>query len=315
MDLIILGFLGLVPLITIGALVFRHYSQSRSSEELIEIETNDHCEFSGRFHSAHLIADGKTVEFEHVRSIGNDAHGIYFLLAEGKLQYGSQQVEGKISINVPGVSDPVEIPINQVGHLWRRKIDRTASESIARRAKGTGLTEKSSTEVIEYLSKEITTTTANMMVFRTKIAFLVFVGPFILLIALAARFNGLNITSHFDRTAKLAIILVGIVYLILAGITAGIERQAWLQCNKWRGLIAQLHNDPSADVTLYDLSDNLFSEDWKGQSTFTYVAAWGALLLSFSVTIIIILRVFQPSTSSQTSLSDPAQKVSVSPER
>src|SRR2546423_11445520 len=131
MELIILGLLGLIVVIGIGAIVFRRYSQSQedaaeSNEERIEIETTDHREFRGRFHSARLIADGKTVEFDHVRYIGNNAYGIYFHLAEGKLQYPYEQLDGEIAITVSGVSDPVVIPLNKVGHLRRRKIDGTA---------------------------------------------------------------------------------------------------------------------------------------------------------------------------------------------
>ena len=131
MELIILGLLGLIVAIIIGALVFRLYSQSREdaselSAERIEIDTTDDHEFAGRFHSARLIVDGKTVEFDHVRSISHNAFGMYFHLAEGNLQYPYEQVDGEVVITVAGVSDPVVIPLNKVGFLRRKKIDRNA---------------------------------------------------------------------------------------------------------------------------------------------------------------------------------------------
>jgi len=131
MDLIIFGLLGLIVVIIMGAVVFLRYSQSQehpaeSNEERIEIRTIDHHEFTGRFHSARLIVDGKTVEFDHVRSIDNNAYGIIFRLAEGSLQYPYEQVDGDVAITVSGVSDPVVIPLNKVGYLFRKRLDLNA---------------------------------------------------------------------------------------------------------------------------------------------------------------------------------------------
>lgn len=175
-------------------------------------------------------------------------------------------------------------------------------------------TPNSSTELLEYLTREIETTTTNMMVFRSKIAFAVFVGPFLLLIALAAGTRSLNVTTHIDLPATLFIIVVCLCFLTMAYITARIERQAWLQCNKWRRLIIKLHNDPSTKLASGDLSDDLFDERRAGRATSKYVAAWAVLLLSFIMTIAIILRIFVPQPTARATTSEPAQKGSVSPE-
>lgn len=62
-----------------------------------------------------------------------------------------------------------------------------------------------SKEVIQYLSKEIETVTNNMMVFRTKIAFAVLVGPFLILVSFVVSARGYRIWLSPDWVAKVAI--------------------------------------------------------------------------------------------------------------
>ena len=116
-----------------------------------------------------------------------------------------------------------------------------------------------SKEVIEYLSKEIETTTTNMMVYRTKIAFVFFLGPFIILIAVVTK--GLTFSLRLDSIAIAAIFVNFLCFLTLAYINARVERQAWLQCNNWRRVIARLHKNPSIRITNDDLFDKLYGDD------------------------------------------------------
>jgi hypothetical protein len=131
MELIILGLLGLIVVIIIGAVIFHRSSQSEehvpeSNEERIEINTLDGQEFLGRFRSARLIVDDKTVDFDQVRWISHYSSGMQLHLTEGQIQYPYEQLDGEISITVSGVSDPVVIPLNKVSSLFRRRFDRNA---------------------------------------------------------------------------------------------------------------------------------------------------------------------------------------------
>jgi len=134
MEPIIPGLFGLIVGIIIGmigAVVFQHFSQSRghtpeSDDERIEIEAIDGRRFKGRFHGARLIADGKTVDFDHVRYIDHNSNGMQFHLAEGDVQYPYEQLDGEVTITVSGVSDLVVIPLKEVGYLGRRTLDHNA---------------------------------------------------------------------------------------------------------------------------------------------------------------------------------------------
>src|SRR5437879_4842954 len=163
----------------------------------------------------------------------------------------------------------------------------TKSESVA--AEGV---KDLSKEVIEYLSKEIETTTTNMMVYRTKIAFVFFLGPFIILTAAVTK--GVTFSLRLDWIAIAAIFVNLICFLTLAYMNARVERQAWLQCNKWRGVIARLHKTPSIDLTPDDLFDKLYGDDpndrlfKKWTSQLAYIATYAVLVVSFIMSIVII---------------------------
>jgi hypothetical protein len=171
-----------------------------------------------------------------------------------------------------------------------------------------------SKEVIEYLSKEIETTTTNMMVYRTKIAFVFFLGPFIILIAVVTK--GVTFSLRLDSIAIVAIFFNFLCFLTLAYMNARVERQAWLQCNKWRGVIAKLHNNPSIDLTRDDLYDKLYGDDPddglfdKWTSQLAYIATYAVLVVSFIMSIVIISRLRAPEspTPAATNSSTPAQK-------
>lgn len=155
-----------------------------------------------------------------------------------------------------------------------------------------------SKEVIEHLSREIGTTTTNMMVFRSKIAFAVFLGPFLLLLAIVANTKGLSISLNLGWNTTLIIGSVWcLCFLTLAYMNSRIEQQAWQQCNKWRQLIAQIHNDPSAILEPDKLRDDLYEKRLKTQ--FVYVIAYAVLLLSFIMGIVFLgnLKVPEPPVS------------------
>ncbi|HEV8589280.1 MAG TPA: hypothetical protein VGQ72_10430 [Pyrinomonadaceae bacterium] len=142
--------------------------------------------------------------------------------------------------------------------------------------------------VIEHLSKEIQTSTTNIMLHRSKIAFAVYLGPYLLLIAgVAAATKGLNISPHLGKGGIAAIVGGCLCFLVLGYMNARIERQAWEQCNKWRRVIAEIQRNPSKELEGADLADKLY-ESWRSQ--LVYVVAYAVLLASFIMSIIIIIK-------------------------
>lgn len=99
--------------------------------------------------------------------------------------------------------------------------------------------------VIAYLSKEIETTTNNLMTFRTKIAFAVLIGPFLVLGSFLVYVKGIPFSLEPGPIGWLAIGFEGGCFLIIAYVCARIEGDGWRQCNEWRQAIAALHKDPS----------------------------------------------------------------------
>ncbi|HKB64672.1 MAG TPA: hypothetical protein VKC61_02375 [Pyrinomonadaceae bacterium] len=141
--------------------------------------------------------------------------------------------------------------------------------------------------VIEYLSNEIQTTTTNMMVYRSKIAFAVFLGPFLLLVAVVANAQNLKVSFDPNRTAVIGLGLGWCAcFLILAYMNARIEQQAWRQCNKWRETISQIHNSPGAAISVEAFSDDLYED--QGRTRINYVIAYLVLLISFILSILIL---------------------------
>src|SRR5438270_698965 len=81
------------------------------------------------------------------------------------------------------------------------------------------------TSMIEYLSTEIEALTTSTMVYRSKISFAVFIGPFILLGALVATARSFQATltvGNWQQYEK-AVALLAICYLGLAYLSARIE--------------------------------------------------------------------------------------------
>jgi hypothetical protein len=114
-------------------------------------------------------------------------------------------------------------------------------------------------KLIEYLTKEIETQTKNLMAFRERINFAVFVGPFVLL---GAALYGKSIVPHINwgSWSTAAWIGLGLSFLlaILSYLTMGIacsliERHMWDQCNIWRRLIADISKGRSDGLTFADL--------------------------------------------------------------
>ncbi len=73
-------------------------------------------------------------------------------------------------------------------------------------------------EVIQCLSKEIETTTNNATVFRSRISFAVFFGPFIILGSFVVAAKGLPIVLNRDKWDRLSYYLC---LLLRVGVSSG----------------------------------------------------------------------------------------------
>jgi len=142
-------------------------------------------------------------------------------------------------------------------------------------------------KLIDYLSKEIETQTNNLMAFRERINFAVFIGPFVLL---GATLYGKGIPrlhlSALDLTARVELVLtfVGVIlsYLTMGIACSLIEVHIWEQCNKWRARIAEISCGRETGCTLEEL-------EFKERLKRGYRTVYGAMIVAFGCAIALVL--------------------------
>ena len=136
------------------------------------------------------------------------------------------------------------------------------------------------TEIINHLTKEIEILSTNIMNFRTRISFSLWIGPFLILgsVIVSAPKNGLGL-SISDRGAWIAVVLAAIAFVGLGGIAGGIEHQAWNKCNEWRRCIIRLQSD--ATMTEKELESFLVDEKIAKNIRLFYEIVFLAILLPF----------------------------------
>lgn len=145
-----------------------------------------------------------------------------------------------------------------------------------------------SKEVIQYLSKEIETTTNTMMVFRSKMGFAVLVGPFLILGTLVYSAKGLQFSTQFGAKGIIAICLDIFCYLGLAFAIAKIEEDGWRHCDRCRKLIADLHAEPTLRIEKRNAWKDEKHVNWMKWS---YLIVCTLLIISFIASAYIISRV------------------------
>ncbi len=147
-------------------------------------------------------------------------------------------------------------------------------------------------KLIEYFSKEIETQTNNLMTFRERINFAVFIGPFVLL---GATLYGKGIPRiHLGDLSLAAAVglLLSFVGVILSYLTMGIacsliEVHIWDQCNKWRGRIAEISRGHDKGFSLQEL-------EFEEKITTGYRWVYGAMIVAFvsAITLVLILQAY-----------------------
>jgi len=141
-------------------------------------------------------------------------------------------------------------------------------------------------EFINHLSKEIETHTNAMMTYRTRIAFIVFVGPFVLLSSVLVGAKRMPNIAKLTHWTFIAGGVLCAVYIVLGLVSAMIEGAMWSQCNRWRAQIASLVAREDVDAT----GENV--QFGHGRLLRTYVIAFILFFLSFVAMIVLISSLF-----------------------
>jgi len=149
-------------------------------------------------------------------------------------------------------------------------------------------------QFIEHLSKEIETHTNAIMSFRTKIAFTVFVGPFILLSSVLLSIEKLPTLPKCPSglagilaSLRQPLLILLATYLLLGLISGLIEAHMWAQCNRWRRLIVWLSE--REDVERRFNSATFQPHYLVG----AYILSFGVLFVSFVAMFYIISRLLR----------------------
>lgn len=96
-------------------------------------------------------------------------------------------------------------------------------------------------KIIDHLTKEIEVLTTNIMTFRIRAAFTVWVGPFFLLGSLIIATDGsFQLNTNNMNFIYLVAILACLIFVALGIVAGGIEQQVWSQCDKWRRAISRI---------------------------------------------------------------------------
>ena len=97
-------------------------------------------------------------------------------------------------------------------------------------------------EIIAHLTKEIETLTNAVMVFRSRVNFTIYIGPFIVLGSYIVARDGKLGTVGMTFDVWAAAGLLAFTFVLLGICSALIEGHSWDQCNRWRGLIVKLQS-------------------------------------------------------------------------
>ncbi len=106
-------------------------------------------------------------------------------------------------------------------------------------------------ELLDHLSKEILSQSDHIMAFRTKVSFIVWLGPFIVVGAILVATKQVPTSFNPGHLGWACIILAAAFYFVLEEVLASIEIHMWDQGNKWRTLVVQINaglsKPPSAE--------------------------------------------------------------------
>jgi hypothetical protein len=161
-------------------------------------------------------------------------------------------------------------------------------------------------KIIEHVSNEIQKVIETNMTFRTRIAFIAWIGPFILLGSLLVATKGLFRVPGGDPVFLTAVAATCLCYLLLGYIAARLEKEAGDRCNDLRQKLVRYSTLQSVDGLNYtDL-------DHQARVIPAYMWAFTVILIGFLSVSIATCRI---GSANQPQATEPTPKPSVSERR
>lgn len=137
-------------------------------------------------------------------------------------------------------------------------------------------------ELVKYLSGEIETHSQYLLTFRSRIAFAVFIGPFVILgsFLIATKPTAINYWGTPQVTFGA---LAGLLFLVLGFYGSRIDQHGNDQCNRWRRALIKVSKGQALDVTDLEIKDPVW---WP------YLIGFLVVLLLFVCTGGLVLALF-----------------------
>ncbi len=126
---------------------------------------------------------------------------------------------------------------------------------------------------IEHLSRDIAMHTNYLMMFRSRMAFAILIGPFVLLGSFLIATKGTIPKNHIGVDAIVAIVTACICYLTLGIYGARLDRHVTRQCDIWHRQIDSLRKEEE------DYTEDIGFEHHKTYRA--YLSGLGLVLLAF----------------------------------
>jgi hypothetical protein len=158
-------------------------------------------------------------------------------------------------------------------------------------------------KIIEHISNEIQKVIETTMTLRTRIAFIAWIGPFILLGSLLVATKGLFRIPAGDPVFRAAVAATCLCYLLLGYIAARLEQEARDRCNNLRQKLVRYSKLQSVN----DLNDT--DLDHQARLIPAYMWAFTVILIGFLSVSIATCRI---SSANQPQETQPTSKPSVS---
>ena len=144
-------------------------------------------------------------------------------------------------------------------------------------------------KLIEHLSKEIQTVTETTMTFRTRIAFFVWIGPFLILSSIVVGTKGLFRVDLHDFWFQLAMAAFSISYIGLGVLGWLIEHGAWKRCDVLRRKIIEYAKLESVNSIKPEDKD-ILHPDMTKRVGYGYLCAFICLLIGFLSAALAVSR-------------------------
>ena len=127
-------------------------------------------------------------------------------------------------------------------------------------------------KLIKHLSSEITTQAKYLATFRSRIAFTVLIGPFVLLGSFIVATHGSSSKSDFHYHNVFPLLVSFFCYVALGVYAGWLDKHSNEQCDRWRRLIVRIAQGGTIQET-----DFVF----RHHSRLAYVAGFILVLFSF----------------------------------